>query len=185
MNKIDPVLLSKKIEDILNEAQRESRIPEKLIEAIKEMDKNVLSFRRYSFICPECKKDTYIEEVLDEVTKISMVESIEIIEDRGRPHFVIDYGHEETKDGNYDGAIYRCHACHLSLTYSILSQISKQDNIMQEGMIPVFVSKTEYGHKIMVPGNLTDKEIHKYLENLIKNGEVPGFNEDTEWWIDK
>jgi len=184
MKRLDKSQLTKMVDDILFDSVKSYNLAEKVIDAIREMDNDMIKFKNYKFICPACKEDTCIEEVRENVTRFSVIDSISLADDGSG---MLEYGDIRTSGGAI-ATSFQCMVCRTSVPESTLIELANQNNdtdITPKGMIKVTISKTEYFHPIMVPADLTQKDITRYISMLIDDGKVPGFDKDTDWWIDQ
>ena len=113
MMKIDPKILEKLIDDVLSDCIKSSKLVEKVIEAINDMEPEVVSYPNYSFTCPECGEHTHIEEVLPGSVLTSVVTNIALDDDH---RFIMEYGATSTEGGDIESIRYQCLMCgyHLS-----------------------------------------------------------------------
>jgi len=107
MKKIDPTELTKIVDNILFDSIKSYNLAEKVINAIKELDSEIIAFKNYDFVCPHCHENSSIEEVMNDVTLYSVVGNIMVVDGE----LVLDYGNTNTSDGDTDNLMYQCFLC--------------------------------------------------------------------------
>lgn len=107
MRKIDPNVLTRLVEDILVDSIKSSRLAEKVLEAINDMDSEVIAYHHYNFKCPGCGEHTYIEEVISDVVMTSIVTDISVVDEE----LLVDYGPVTTEGGCINTIRYQCSVC--------------------------------------------------------------------------